>query len=186
MLAKHADQAYTPKEIHDATGVGRDCVRVVLSRLEDRGLVRHKGDSWAVGEVDDVERKLTSMGTARVVTDRLGAEHPEERGTIDSRTESMTASRELSASSMSRVSSSCWVTPAGLEADFGLQLLRRDLAASSTFTADVMRVRHLYCENVSTGNDDCPAASRSQSAPPSRETSRNLRRWVRLEPFPPR
>jgi DNA-binding IclR family transcriptional regulator len=79
-LASSANQAYTPKEIHEATGVKRGSVGVVLSRLEDRGLVRHRGDYWAISEGVDVETTLNAMSTARTVTERLGAEDPDEWG----------------------------------------------------------------------------------------------------------
>lgn len=79
-LAENADRAYTPREIHDATGVARGSVGVVLSRLEDRGLVRHRGEYWAIADGDDVEQTITSIGTARSATERLGAEDPEDWG----------------------------------------------------------------------------------------------------------
>ena len=80
-LAGSPNQAFTPKEIHDATGIPRGSVGVVLSRLEDRGLVRHRGEYWAVGEdIEEIETTLSAMATARTATDRLGPEHPEEWG----------------------------------------------------------------------------------------------------------
>lgn len=77
-LAANADSAYTPKEIHEATGVARGSVGVVLSRLADRGLVRHRGDYWAVAEDADAGKTLTALRAAETVTDRLGPEDPEE------------------------------------------------------------------------------------------------------------
>ncbi|WP_254864767.1 MarR family transcriptional regulator [Halovivax gelatinilyticus] len=79
-LATSPDRAFTPKEIHDATGVARGSVGVVLSRLEDRDLVRHRGDYWAIGDVDDVETTLSSIRTAQAATDRFGPEDPDEWG----------------------------------------------------------------------------------------------------------
>lgn len=79
-LAANPEQAYTPKEIHDATDVARGSVGVVLSRLEDRDLVRHRGEYWAIAEGADVEKTLTTMATARAATDRFGPEDPEEWG----------------------------------------------------------------------------------------------------------
>lgn len=49
-LAEHDDKAYTQTEIHEATGIKRGSVGAVLSRLEDRGLVRHRGRYWAIAE----------------------------------------------------------------------------------------------------------------------------------------
>lgn len=46
-LAENAEQAFTPAEVREATGVPRGSVCVVLSRLEDEGRVRHRGQYWA-------------------------------------------------------------------------------------------------------------------------------------------
>ncbi|XGI82950.1 MarR family transcriptional regulator [Halorutilales archaeon Cl-col2-1] len=87
-LASNPDKAYTPKEIHEETGVARGSVGVVLSRLEERDLVRHRGEYWAVGDVEDLDKTLTSMSVSRAVTQRLGAEDPEEWGRgVESETE---------------------------------------------------------------------------------------------------
>ncbi len=55
-LAANDDQAFTQTEIHEATEIPRGSVGVVLSRLEERGLVRHRGRYWAIAEDD----RLTS------------------------------------------------------------------------------------------------------------------------------
>ncbi|MBO4249496.1 MarR family transcriptional regulator [Halomicrobium sp. IBSBa] len=80
LLAAHPEQAYTPKEIHEATDVPRGSVGVVLSRLEERDLVRHRGEYWAIGEADDIDTTLSSLATARAATDRLGEENTDEWG----------------------------------------------------------------------------------------------------------
>ena len=51
-LAEHDDKAFTQTEVHEATEIKRGSVGAVLSRLEDRGLVRHRGRYWAIGEDD--------------------------------------------------------------------------------------------------------------------------------------
>jgi len=51
-LAGHPDVGFTPKEIHEATGVARGSVGPTLRRLAEHGLVRHKGDYWAATEDD--------------------------------------------------------------------------------------------------------------------------------------
>lgn len=79
-LAAHPDQAYTPKEIHEATDIARGSVGVVLSRLEERELVRHRGEFWAISDAEDIDKTLTAMATARAATDRLGAEDPDDWG----------------------------------------------------------------------------------------------------------
>lgn len=51
-LAANEDQAFTQTELHEATGIKRGSVGAVLSRLEERGLVRHRGRYWAIAEDD--------------------------------------------------------------------------------------------------------------------------------------
>jgi predicted transcriptional regulator of viral defense system len=51
-LLTHDEQAFTQTEIHEATDIPRGSVGVVLSRLEERGLVRHRGRYWAIAEDD--------------------------------------------------------------------------------------------------------------------------------------
>lgn len=51
-LAEHDEQAFTQTEIHEATGIKRGSVGAVLSRLEARGLVRHRGRYWAIAPDD--------------------------------------------------------------------------------------------------------------------------------------
>lgn len=79
-LASNDDQAFTPKEIHERTQIPRGSVGVVLSRLEERDLVRHRGAYWAINPDADVEPTITAVATARAASDRLGAEDPEEWG----------------------------------------------------------------------------------------------------------
>jgi len=49
-LTANDEQAFTQTEIHEATDIPRGSVGVVLSRLEARGLVRHRGRYWAIAE----------------------------------------------------------------------------------------------------------------------------------------
>lgn len=79
-LASSPEKAYTPKEVHEATGVARGSVGVVLSRLEERGLVRHRGEYWAIADVDDLGKTRSALRTARAATDRFGPEDPDEWG----------------------------------------------------------------------------------------------------------
>jgi hypothetical protein len=79
-FASNPDKAYLPKEIHDKTGVARGSVGVVLSRLEERDLVRHRGEYWAIADAEDIDTTLSAMATARAATDRFGPEDPGEWG----------------------------------------------------------------------------------------------------------
>jgi len=56
-LAAHADEAFTLREIREATGVPRGCVGSVLTKLEDSGRVRHRGAYWATETGDGQERQ---------------------------------------------------------------------------------------------------------------------------------
>lgn len=79
-LSGHDDQAFTPKEIHEATAIPRGSVGVVLSRLKERGLVRHRGEYWAVSRDAEVDTTLAALSTARTASERLGPEDPEDWG----------------------------------------------------------------------------------------------------------
>jgi len=79
-LASSLGRAYTSKEIHEATGLPRGSVGVVLSQLENRGLVRHRGEYWAIAVDEAVEKTLSSMRAAQVATDRFGQEDPDKWG----------------------------------------------------------------------------------------------------------
>jgi len=79
-LSANPDQAYTPREIHQATDIARGSVGVVLSRLEDRAFVRHRGEYWAIEPDVDAETTVSGMATARVASERLGAEDPDDWG----------------------------------------------------------------------------------------------------------
>lgn len=52
VLLEHRGVGFTAKELHDQTGVARGSVNPTLNRLEQAGLVRHKGDYWAATEDD--------------------------------------------------------------------------------------------------------------------------------------
>lgn len=49
-LTGNDEQAFTQTEIHEATEIPRGSVGVVLSRLEEQGLVRHRGRYWAIAK----------------------------------------------------------------------------------------------------------------------------------------
>jgi hypothetical protein len=52
VLLQHPGVGFTPAELHEQTGIPRGSIGPTLSRLEDAGLVRHKGDYWAAAEDD--------------------------------------------------------------------------------------------------------------------------------------
>lgn len=79
-LSANSDQAFTPGEIREAVDVPRGSIGVVLSRLEDRDLVDHRGEYWAIADPDDAATTLGAAATARAASDRLGDEDPDEWG----------------------------------------------------------------------------------------------------------
>lgn len=77
-LAEHPDQGFTPKEIHDATGVTRGSVGKTLQRLEERQLVRHAEPYWAIGENDRVGTYLSMVSSLETISQREGTEEYDE------------------------------------------------------------------------------------------------------------
>lgn len=63
-LADHSDQAFTQTELHEETGIKRGSVGAALSRLENRGLVRHRGRYWAIAEDDRLASYAAQMGAS--------------------------------------------------------------------------------------------------------------------------
>ncbi|WP_416841579.1 MarR family transcriptional regulator [Haloferax sp. DFSO52] len=77
-LAAHPDKAFTQSEIRDATDVKAGSISVVLARLEDRGLVRHKGTFWALGKADEVAAYTDLLESTRAANEQLGEEDMDE------------------------------------------------------------------------------------------------------------
>jgi len=77
-LAAHPDKAFTQSEISQSTGVKTGSISVVLSRLEDRDLVRHKGTYWALGEAGDVASYTSLFESTKTANDRFGTEDMDE------------------------------------------------------------------------------------------------------------
>lgn len=81
-LAEDPELGYAPKEIHEATGVRRGSVGSTLSRLEAHGLVRHKGDYWAIA-ADDRLGVLAAMGLSMDAFDDRPDRYAEDDGWAD-------------------------------------------------------------------------------------------------------
>ena len=73
-LAENSEKAFTPMEIHEETGIKKSSLGAVLSRLEDQGLVRHKGKYWAIVEDDRIASftAMTQGSSASVQDDYFG------------------------------------------------------------------------------------------------------------------
>lgn len=67
-LAENDDRAFTQTEIHERTGIKRGSVGAALSRLEDRGLVRHRGRYWAIVEDDRLASYAAQTGASSAST----------------------------------------------------------------------------------------------------------------------
>ena len=76
-LAWNDDKAFTPSEIAEGTGVKKSSIGTVLRRLEDRNLVRHRGDYWAIGDLDLVRDAYDFHRTLADLDERFGEEDHE-------------------------------------------------------------------------------------------------------------
>jgi DNA-binding transcriptional ArsR family regulator len=76
-LAEHPEQGFTPKEMHEATGVTRGSVGKTLQRLEERQLVRHAEPYWAIGDDDRVGTYLGMLSSLEAIAEREGTEEYE-------------------------------------------------------------------------------------------------------------
>lgn len=70
-LYAHRDHAFTRSEIAGSIGESPNTVGTALSRLKHRGLVRHRGEYWAI--TDDEER-LTDAYDLHTVSRQLDQE----------------------------------------------------------------------------------------------------------------
>ena len=77
-LAENQDKAYKAIEIAEATGVDGNSIHPVLDRLEERGLVRHREQYWAIGDLEEVHNATVFSSTAEFLDDALGPESREE------------------------------------------------------------------------------------------------------------
>jgi transcription initiation factor IIE alpha subunit len=73
-LSEHPEQGFTPKEIHEATGVTRGSVGKTLQRLKERQLVRHAEPYWAIGDEDRVNTYLSMVSSLDAIAEREGTE----------------------------------------------------------------------------------------------------------------
>lgn len=77
-LARNRDKAYRAVEIAEATDVEENSIHPVLTRLEERGLVRHREPYWAISDLEAVRDATVFGSTASFLDDELGAESREE------------------------------------------------------------------------------------------------------------
>jgi len=75
VLLAHDDQAFEAREIASRTGLDAGAVSTALTRLKDRGLVKHKATYWAV--TGDQDRLADYSGYERATAlfnEQLGEE----------------------------------------------------------------------------------------------------------------
>ncbi|WP_290819500.1 MarR family transcriptional regulator [Halovivax sp.] len=73
------DRAWKAREIARRTEVNENSIHPVLSRLEERELVRHKGPYWAItDDLDRLRRAYDTHGTMERFDDLYGEEDPDE------------------------------------------------------------------------------------------------------------
>jgi Mn-dependent DtxR family transcriptional regulator len=78
-LDEHDDRAWKAATIAERLGLETDAVSAILSRLKERGLVRHKRPYWAI--TDDEERLHSAYRLHRhheTAADQYGEERLEE------------------------------------------------------------------------------------------------------------
>jgi len=77
-LADQPENAFTRKEIQEASEINPGSIGVVLTRLEAKGLVRHKGKYWAIAEDDRLAAYQSMLLGTRAANDRFGPEDMDE------------------------------------------------------------------------------------------------------------
>lgn len=73
-LYDNREQAFTASEIADRTRINSNSIGTVLRRLEERDLVRHKGDYWALGPGERVREAYDFHRTMTTLDEEYGAE----------------------------------------------------------------------------------------------------------------
>ena len=84
-LLENSEKAFTPKEIEENVDVPENSMGVILSRLEEKGVVRHKGKYWTLERDDRLAGLSAMVASTQALNDELGeedlsewAEHAEE------------------------------------------------------------------------------------------------------------
>lgn len=77
-LYRNNDKAFTASEIAEGASVKKSSIGTVLRRLQDRKLVQHKGDYWAIGDEQRVQNAFRFHRTITDLDERFGAEDIDE------------------------------------------------------------------------------------------------------------
>ena len=73
-LAQHPELGFTPSELAGELEIPRGSVGTTLSRLEERGLVRHKGEYWAIN-IEAYDAQTASELGLRAVADQFEGDY---------------------------------------------------------------------------------------------------------------
>jgi hypothetical protein len=76
-LIANDEKAFTANEIAEETEIAPNSIGTVLSRLDDRDLVRHKGKYWALGDPERIRSFGRYQRATGRLNDRFGEEDPE-------------------------------------------------------------------------------------------------------------
>ncbi|MFC7324440.1 MarR family transcriptional regulator [Halorubrum rutilum] len=78
-LSENDDRAWKAATVAERLGLDTDAVSAILSRLKDRGLVRHKSPYWAITDDEDRLRSAYRLHQLHEAADEeYGEEHLEE------------------------------------------------------------------------------------------------------------
>jgi Mn-dependent DtxR family transcriptional regulator len=77
-LIANDDQAFKASEIAARSGVNKNSISTVLYRLEERDLVRHKGEYWAIGDEERIRSFDHYQRATERLNDRFGPEDKDE------------------------------------------------------------------------------------------------------------
>lgn len=77
-LYRNNDKAFMPAEIAEGANVKRSSISTVLRRLNERSLVKHKGDYWAIGEEETIRDAFHLHQLMADLNERYGAEDIDE------------------------------------------------------------------------------------------------------------
>jgi len=77
-LSEHPDTAFRQNEIIEGADVKAGSIGPVLSRLEERGLVRHKGKYWTLGGDDRLASYAAMSQTFATAEERFPDEEMDE------------------------------------------------------------------------------------------------------------
>ena len=73
-LAQNPELGFTPTELADEINIPRGSVGTTLSRLEERGLVRHKGKYWAIN-IEAYDAQTASEIGLQAVAEQFKGDH---------------------------------------------------------------------------------------------------------------